>query len=146
VNATNWSGSASLFTFPRHIPKNHFRALSVIYITDNILSKLIIRTWASLSRELRETQRPWPQRSVFYIQGLSLLSGRLRKVTGGRAMKDYQTHLEKLRADAAECALIRDLAMDPEKRELFDRLSVHLISLAAQVEQAMLQRKVRDGS
>jgi hypothetical protein len=26
-------------------------------------------------------------------------------------MKDKQQHLEKLRADAAECALIRDLAM-----------------------------------
>ena len=61
-------------------------------------------------------------------------------------MKDYQTYLEKLRADAAECALIRDLATDPAKREVFDRLSMHLISLAAQVEQAMLQRKVGDGS
>jgi hypothetical protein len=28
------------------------------------------------------------------------------------AMKDMQAHLEKLRADAAECALIRDLATD----------------------------------
>jgi len=27
VNATNWSGRASLFTFPRHIPKKYFRAL-----------------------------------------------------------------------------------------------------------------------
>jgi FMN phosphatase YigB (HAD superfamily) len=25
-------------------------------------------------------------------------------------MKDYQAHLEKLRKDAAECALVRDLA------------------------------------
>src|SRR5258708_11078094 len=33
-------------------------------------------------------------------------------------MQDYQTHLEKLRTDAAECALIRDLATDPAKREL----------------------------
>ena len=60
-------------------------------------------------------------------------------------MKDYQTHLEKLRADAAECALIRDLATDPAKRELFDRLAVHLSSLADQVEEAMLSRKVADG-
>ena len=65
-------------------------------------------------------------------------------MTGSGAADGQQ--VEKLRKDAAECALIRDLAMDPEKRELFDRLSVHLISLAAQVEQAMLQRKVRDGS
>jgi hypothetical protein len=52
-------------------------------------------------------------------------------------MKDYQTHLEELRADAADCALIRDLATDPAKRELFDRLAVHLGSLANQVEEAI---------
>ena len=33
-------------------------------------------------------------------------------------MKDMQAQLEKLRTDAAECALIRDLATDPKKREL----------------------------
>jgi hypothetical protein len=31
-------------------------------------------------------------------------------------MKDYQASLEKLRRDAAEAALIRDLASDPVKR------------------------------
>ena len=56
-------------------------------------------------------------------------------------MEDYLARLEKLRADAAECALIRDLAADPAKRELFDRLSVHLKSLADQVEQAMLAER-----
>ena len=35
-------------------------------------------------------------------------------------MKDYQKHLEKLRADAAECLLISDQATNPEKQELFD--------------------------
>ena len=30
-------------------------------------------------------------------------------------MKDYQTHVEKLRKDAAECALVRDLATDKGK-------------------------------
>ena len=54
-------------------------------------------------------------------------------------MQDYQTHLEKLRMNAAECALIRDLATDPAKRELFDRLAVHLASLADQVELAMVE-------
>lgn len=49
--------------------------------------------------------------------------------------------LEKLRTDAAECALIRDLATDPAKRELFDRLANHLTVLADQVETAMLVRK-----
>jgi hypothetical protein len=52
-------------------------------------------------------------------------------------MKDYQTHLEKLRTDAAECRLISDLATDPPKRELFARLAAHLGSLADEVEKAM---------
>jgi hypothetical protein len=34
-------------------------------------------------------------------------------------MKDYQAHVEKLRKDAAECTLVRDLASDKEKREMF---------------------------
>jgi hypothetical protein len=56
-------------------------------------------------------------------------------------MKDYQAHAEKLRAEAAECALIRDLATDPAKREMFDRLCSHLTVLADRVEMAMLERK-----
>jgi len=52
-------------------------------------------------------------------------------------MKDYQTHLEKLRKDAAECALVRDLATDKAKREMFDRLARHLDKLADEVERAM---------
>ncbi|MGY4624430.1 hypothetical protein ACVWY3_002186 [Bradyrhizobium sp. USDA 4486] len=60
---------------------------------------------------------------------------------GARAMKDYQAQLEKLRTDAAECALIRDLATDKAKRELFDRLANHLTVLAQQVEMAMLERR-----
>lgn len=56
-------------------------------------------------------------------------------------MKDYQAQAEKLRKDAAECALIRDLATDKAKREMFDRLVAHLTVLADQVERAMLERK-----
>ena len=56
-------------------------------------------------------------------------------------MKDYQAQAEKLRKDAAECALIRDLATDKAKRELFDRLAAHLSVLADQVERAMLELK-----
>jgi hypothetical protein len=52
-------------------------------------------------------------------------------------MKDMQVHLEKLRTDAAECGLIRDLATDPTKRELFTRLAAHLETLAIEVERAM---------
>ena len=56
-------------------------------------------------------------------------------------MKDYQAHLEKLRQDAAECALARDLATDKAKREMFDRLARHLDQLADEVERAMNVRK-----
>jgi hypothetical protein len=52
-------------------------------------------------------------------------------------MKDMQAHLEKLRADAAECTLISDLATDAKKRELFARLADHLKVLAAEVERAI---------
>ena len=52
-------------------------------------------------------------------------------------MKDFQAYIEKLRKDAAEAALIRDLATDPVKREMFDRLGRHLNRLADEVEQAM---------
>jgi len=56
-------------------------------------------------------------------------------------MKDYQTHLEKLRKDAAECALVRDLATDKAKREMFDRLAQHLSELADEVERVMNTRQ-----
>ena len=52
-------------------------------------------------------------------------------------MKDYQASIEKLRRDAAEAALIRDLATDTTKREMFHRLHQHLNRLADEVEQAM---------
>jgi hypothetical protein len=52
-------------------------------------------------------------------------------------VKDYEASLEKLRSDAAEAALIRDLATDMAKREMFDRLAQHLDRLADDVERAM---------
>ncbi len=52
-------------------------------------------------------------------------------------MKDYQASIEKLRRDAAEAALIRDLATDSIKREMFDKLHEHLNRLADEVEKAM---------
>jgi hypothetical protein len=52
-------------------------------------------------------------------------------------VKDYQASIEKLRRDAAEAALIRDLATDITKREMFDRLHQHLNRLADEVEKAM---------
>ena len=50
--------------------------------------------------------------------------------TRGAAMQDYLNHLEKLRKDAAECRSISDVATDTAKRELFDRLALHLTVLA----------------
>ena len=55
-------------------------------------------------------------------------------------MMDMQANLEKLRANAAEAVLIRDSATDNSKRELFTRLSVHLATLAAEVERVIAIR------
>ena len=56
-------------------------------------------------------------------------------------MKDYQASLEKLRNGAAEAALIRDLATDMAKRDMFDRLAKHLDQLADDIERAMNSQK-----
>ena len=57
-------------------------------------------------------------------------------------MKDYQASIEKLRRDAAKAALIRDLATNPTKRQMFDRLHRHLTLLADEVERAMKSDKL----
>jgi hypothetical protein len=49
-------------------------------------------------------------------------------------MIEMQAHLDKSCAQAAECELIRDLATDPQKRELFDRLARHHRELAKHIE------------
>jgi hypothetical protein len=56
---------------------------------------------------------------------------------GSIAVKDYSASIEKLRKDAAEAALIRDLATDPIKRDMFDKLHMHFDRLADEVEQAV---------
>jgi hypothetical protein len=48
-----------------------------------------------------------------------------------------QTQLEKLRAQAAECAKVRDLATDYEKRALFAKLATHFSVLAGEVERTI---------
>ena len=50
---------------------------------------------------------------------------------------DMQARYEKLLADAAECAQLRDFATDAEKRELFGRLSDHLNNVALLMQRAM---------
>ena len=57
-------------------------------------------------------------------------------------MKDYQASIEKLRRDAAEAALIRDLATQKSKRDTFDRLHRHFNRLADEVEQAMMEERL----
>ena len=62
-------------------------------------------------------------------------------------MKDYQASLEKLRRDAVEAALVRDLATDKTKLEMYDRLHQHFARLADEVEQAMRDsEKQADGA
>ncbi|MDA9516668.1 hypothetical protein XI04_26985 [Bradyrhizobium sp. CCBAU 11430] len=57
-------------------------------------------------------------------------------------MYDMQTHLEKLLAEAEECALIsRRHAADQSKKELFADLSSHLLGLATKVERAIQERQ-----
>jgi hypothetical protein len=56
-------------------------------------------------------------------------------------VKDYRVAIEKLRREAAEAALIRDLATHSTKREMFDRLHQHLTLLADEVERAMKSDK-----
>jgi hypothetical protein len=52
-------------------------------------------------------------------------------------MQDYKAAITKLRSDAAEAALIGDMATDQTKRDMFDRLQEHLNRLADEVEQAI---------
>jgi hypothetical protein len=57
-------------------------------------------------------------------------------------MQDYKAAITKLRSDAAEAALTRDLATEQSKRDIFDRLHDHLNRLADEIEQAF--RKAGD--
>jgi primosomal protein N'' len=54
-------------------------------------------------------------------------------------MKDYRAHLETLRQQAAESALISALTTVPHKRELFAKHAEHLNALADEVERAMAE-------
>lgn len=52
-------------------------------------------------------------------------------------MQDIQGYPDRLRADAAECRLIRDQAFEQTKRDLFARLAMHLETLAIEVERVI---------
>lgn len=56
-------------------------------------------------------------------------------------MKTIREHLEKLRAQIAECEVIRDQATDPKKRELFGGLAEHHKVLASELERVIAEKK-----
>ena len=58
-------------------------------------------------------------------------------------MLDMLAHLEKLRVQIAECEMIRDLATDPAKRELFTKLAEHYKVLTAEVQRAINEQQAR---
>jgi hypothetical protein len=58
-----------------------------------------------------------------------------------RVMQEMQVHLEKLRAEAAECEMISQLATLPLKRELFAKLAEHHRRLAEEVERAISEQR-----
>jgi hypothetical protein len=55
-------------------------------------------------------------------------------------MRDMQAYLERLRLQIVECEAIRDLAIDPNKRELFTRLAEHFNALAGEIEMALIDQ------
>lgn len=57
-------------------------------------------------------------------------------------MQDYLAAMERLRKDAAQAELIRDLATENAKRDFFDRLHCHLNRLADEIEEAMNRQKM----
>ena len=65
--------------------------------------------------------------------------GDLKRVKFGKKTLVYAADLASFltKLDAAECALISNLATNQEKRELFARLAEHLMVLASEVERAI---------
>jgi hypothetical protein len=56
-------------------------------------------------------------------------------------MEDMQARLEKLLADAEDCALIGKLATDVKKRDLFNRLAADLRGMASDVQAVMALKR-----
>ena len=77
--------------------------------------KSAVRKCAGRSREGYAGQENQADRNGFPHQCVALVAG----TAAAPPMKDdYLAQVEKLRKDAAECALIRDLATDKAKREM----------------------------
>ena len=60
-------------------------------------------------------------------------------------MKDIQTHLDKIRSDAAECLLLSNLVTDG-KREVFAKTAEHLNALASEVEKTIATNSADKGT
>ena len=60
-------------------------------------------------------------------------------------MTDIQTHLDKIRSDAAECILLSSLATDG-KREVFARTAEHLNALASEIEKTIAANTADKGT
>ncbi|MGY3446258.1 hypothetical protein ACVW17_006259 [Bradyrhizobium sp. USDA 4473] len=105
------------------------------------LFRIVLQPVRPMHRRVFVGRAASPTRGAEIITGYCPASSRRLPFTDesvlGRTMQDMLKHLEKLRRDAAECALIRDLATDIRKRELFTRLADHLTALAAEVEKAI---------
>jgi hypothetical protein len=69
-----------------------------------------------------------------YLSGLAAT-----QVNGGDAMKDMKAHLERLRDQAAECAILSAEAQTGHKRELFAKLCADLIDAADQIQRTIDQ-------
>jgi hypothetical protein len=59
-------------------------------------------------------------------------------------MEDMKAHLERLRVQIAECEMIRDLATDRAKREMFAKLAEHFKVLAGELEKEIAKRSSVD--
>jgi hypothetical protein len=77
------------------------------------------------------------------------MSRRHRRLDKGAAWlgvpRDIQVKLDKLRADAAECALISSLATDSQKRVFFEKVGGHLTDLVSEIEASFRRPTVVSG-
>jgi hypothetical protein len=55
-------------------------------------------------------------------------------------MKDFQARVERLLAEAGECDLIAGLAMDVQKRELFEKLARDYREMARDIKKTIAIR------
>lgn len=53
-------------------------------------------------------------------------------------MRDIKARIEKLLIDAEDCAMIGKLAMNPAKREAFEKLAVEYRKMARELETIVL--------